>query len=206
MPPAQLPRRRRSGSSRKRPLPVHLSAHERDLLLGFAIDSAPRGVPNGAERDAAIIGIGVYAGLRVSEIQHLDLDDVDLESLTLLVREGKGGKDRELPIHPELGALIAGYLSTRVDTDTDPALLLSRLGKRISIRALRDVVYRVSRQAGIAKRISPHKLRHTFATLLVDKGADTMVVRELLGHASVSTTQIYVHVSQRRKRGEVDRL
>ncbi|MEX2439670.1 MAG: tyrosine-type recombinase/integrase [Actinomycetota bacterium] len=204
MPPAQLPRRRRSGSSRKRPLPVHLSAHERDLLLGFAIDSAPRGVPNGAERDAAIIGIGVYAGLRVSEIQHLDLDDVDLESLTLLVREGKGGKDRELPIHPELGALIAGYLSTRVDTD--PALLLSRLGKRISIRALRNVVYRVARQAGVAKRISPHKLRHTFATLLLDKDVDIRTVQELLGHASIGTTQIYTHVSQGRKRKGVDRL
>ena len=192
----------------RRSLPVYLTERERDLLVEAALESAPRGVPAGALRDTAAIALGVYAGLRVSEIRALDRDDVDLEDLTVRVREGKGGKDREVPLHETAGQLVRAYLAER-DQHHDaghPALFISRRGKRISVRAIQRMLVRVARAAAISKRISPHKLRHTFATLLLESGADLRTVQELLGHASIATTEIYTHVSGPHRRRAVDRL
>lgn len=185
-------------------LPVYLTQRERDVVLEAALASSPRGVPNGGIRNAAILAIGLYAGLRVSEIVHLDVSDVDLEAGTLRVKQGKGAKDREVPVHPELGAAIALYLETR--SDADPALVVSRLGRRISVSAVQRLVLHVARDAGLVKRVSPHKLRHSFATLLLERDVDLRVIQELLGHESIATTEIYTHISQRRKREGIDRL
>jgi integrase/recombinase XerC len=159
-------------------------------------------VPHGALRDRALIAILVLAGLRIAELQHLDRDDVDLIELEVLVREGKGGKDRSVPLHLDAAIAVEEYLNARVDDDQ--ALFLSRLGKRASVRTLRDVVYRVAREALLRKKISPHKLRHTFATIVYDKTGDLMAVKELLGHESLKTTEIYTHLSRSRLRRAVD--
>lgn len=151
----------------------------------------------------AFIAIGVYAGLRVSEIRNLDRTDVDLEELTVLVRHGKGDKDRELPLHRRAAAAITAYLDAR--EDKDPALILSRQGSRISVRALQRLVLAIAREAGLSKHVTPHKLRHTFATLLLEEDVDLRVIQELLGHESIATTELYVAVSQRRKRRGIDR-
>jgi site-specific recombinase XerD len=122
----------------------------------------------------------------------------------VLVRHGKGDKDRLVPLATAAADAIAAYQLAR--TDDDEALFLSRRGTRISIRALREVVYRLAGDAQLAKHISPHKLRHTFATLLLEKGADLREVQDLLGHSSVQTTEIYTHTTARRRRAAVDRL
>ena len=190
--------------SRPKRLPVYLTERERDLVLKVARERAPRGVPNGALRDAAIVAVGVYAGLRVSEIRNLDRADVDLDALNIRVREGKGAKDREVPLHVEAGILVEEYLATR--QDDDPAVFVSRLGRRMSVRSYQRLVANLAGSAELAKHITPHKLRHTFATLLLDADVDLRTVQELLGHESVATTQVYTHVSGRRRRTAIDRL
>ncbi len=204
MPPERRVSSKSRRSSRPARLPVFLTERERDLVLEAARRSAPRGVRAGAARDSAVIAIGVYAGLRVAEISALDRADVDLEDLAVLVRQGKGGKDRVVPLNIAAAIAVEEYLATR--DDEDPALFVSRKGGRLSVRAIQRMVRRVAGDAELAKRVTPHKLRHTFATLLIENDADVFTVQELLGHASVATTQIYVHVSRARKRGAVDRL
>jgi site-specific recombinase XerD len=201
-----MPSQRRfvRGKRRSEKLPVYLTERERDLIIEAALESAPRGVPDGAIRNAAILAIGLFAGLRVSEIRHLDRVDVDLDGLTVRVREGKGAKDRELPLHRDAGVLVSAYLKTRADGD--PALLLSRRGSRISVRAIQQLVRHLATDAGLAKKVSPHKLRHTFATLLLEKGTDLRTIQELLGHESVATTEIYTHTSHALKRVGIDKL
>lgn len=197
-------------SRRPRKLPVYLTAAERDAILEAAFDSAPRGVPAGAARNTAILAIGLYAGLRVSEICRLDVGDIDLDAGTIRVREGKGGKDRELPLHAFAGELVAAYLATRLPSDRmggrGSPVFVSRQGSRIHPRTVQRMVAALATDAGLAKRVSPHKLRHTFATLLLEEDVDLRVIQELLGHASIATTELYLHISQRRKRGAVDRL
>jgi integrase/recombinase XerC len=149
-----------------------------------------------------VISTGVFAGLRVAELHKLDRDDVDLNELDVMVRHGKGDKDRLIPLRLEAAIAIDEYLRAR--SDMEPALFLSRRGSRASIRALRDVVYRVVKEASLTKKISPHKLRHTFATLLYDKTGDLLTLKELLGHESLATTQIYTHVATERKRRAID--
>jgi len=197
-------RRKRRKSRKPRRLPVHLTEHERDELLEVAADRAPRGVPAGTLRDLAILVVGFYQGLRVSEIRNLDRSDVDLQAMSLLVRQGKGGKDRELPLHRETAWAIKAYLSTRVDSD--PALFLSRNCARISARQIQRMTKELAGGAGISKRVTPHKLRHTFATLLLERGVDVRVIQELLGHENLQTTEIYTFVDRGPKREGVDRL
>jgi site-specific recombinase XerD len=134
----------------------------------------------------------------------MDRSDVDFDAKTMLVREGKGGKDRELPLHDETAWALQTYLATRVDSQ--PALFLSRQRTRISARQIQRMVRAVADSAGITKRVTPHKLRHTFATLLLERGVDTRVIQELLGHESLSTTQIYTYVTQGPKREAMDKL
>lgn len=198
---------RRVASTKRRSarkLPVWLTPAERDAILLAAMTSAPRGVHAGAERNAAILALGLYAGLRVSEISKLDQGDVDLDQLLVHVREGKGAKDREVPLHREGAQIIRAYLSHR--SSRLPPLFLSRQGNRISVRAIQRLVLNLASDAGLKKSVSPHKLRHTFATLLLDSGADLEVIRELLGHESIATTQIYLHTSTAATRRAVDRL
>ncbi len=152
-------------------------------LLGARTDSA---------RDHAILEMLYATGLRVAELVGLDLDDLDRGERTVRV-VGKGAKARIVLYGAGAAAALEAYLSRR-RTGRGP-LLLGRSGRRLGPRSVFEIVRRRARAAGIARRVSPHTLRHTFATHLLDAGADLRMIQELLGHSRLSTTQRYTHVS-----------
>jgi integrase/recombinase XerC len=178
-------------------LPDYLDPHQVEALLAAPDTTVPQG-----QRDRAIMEVLYASGLRVSELVSLNLSNVDLRHRELRVW-GKGGKERlALLGEPACRALkryvrdgrpqfIKGNKATK-------ALFLSRLGTRLSTRSVSNILHKYAKLAGLRMRVTPHILRHTFATHLLDGGADLRTVQELLGHADLSTTQIYTHVSQAR--------
>ena len=177
-------------------IPVVLSADEMLALLQvkFAEDAAGR-------RDRAMIELFYSAGIRLSELTGLNLEDIRFQEGLVKVR-GKGRKERIVPFgRPALQAIEA-YLQKRpelrkegTDEEGEEALFLSTRGKRMNPRGVSRVVEWVVRESGIGRKISPHALRHTFATHLLDAGADLRSIQEMLGHKSLSTTQKYTSVS-----------
>jgi site-specific recombinase XerD len=192
------------GSEKPRRLPVFLNRPELGLAMEALDRLSPRGVVAGAERNTAAVVMLAYSGLRVAELVSLDRDDVDLEAGTIHVRHGKGDRERIVPLHALAAKALTRYLTSRFDDD--PALFVSRNRRRVSTSQIRRIVEAVAGEAGIHKRVTPHKLRHTFATLLLEKGVDVRVIQELLGHSSITSTMIYTHVAQEQKRGAVDLL
>jgi site-specific recombinase XerD len=152
-----------------------------------------------ALRNRALLELVYSAGLRSAEAVGLDLGDVDFEQEHVHVRSGKGGKDRVVPLGEEAGYWVARYLR-----EARPRLLIGRRGAQnalfLSVRGRRLDTSTLRRQLR-----NPHRLRHAFATHLLEGGADMRVIQELLGHASLSTTQIYSHVDARRLRRVYDR-
>ena len=157
-------------------------------------------------RDQAILEILYSAGLRLSEVVHLNLGDVNLDSQTLRV-QGKGQKDRQVPMGKIAVKALRAYLIDRgekLESGTPQAtpkefrkaLFLTLKGTRISSRAVQEIVRKRACSAGLKEGVHTHTLRHSFATHLLDGGADLRIVQELLGHSSPSATQIYTHVSQ----------
>jgi integrase/recombinase XerC len=147
--------------------------------------------PRGGVRDTAIIELLYASGLRVSELVGLDLRDVDLAELTVRVL-GKGRKERIVPFGGAAARALRDCLAVR--GSADGAVFLNRRGGRLTVRSVHTIVRRQARAAGIVRRVSPHTLRHTFATHLLDSGADLRMIQELLGHGRLSTTQRYTHV------------
>jgi site-specific recombinase XerD len=159
-------------------------------------------------RDRAMFELTYSCGLRCEEIVTLDLDSVDFESEQLRVR-GKGGKERLLPVGEPAQRALERYLETArpallLGEPDEPALLLSRRGRRLSSSDVRRRLRRWVREAAIGAGISPHSLRHAFATHLLEGGADLRSIQELLGHASISTTQIYTRVDPSRLRRQYE--
>ena len=195
---AQNPAELLPGPRSESRLPRVLTAAEvRELL-----DRLPAGKPL-ERRDRAMLEVAYSCGLRCSELVGLDLDSVDFESETIRVR-GKGGQERVVPLgEPAQRALTAYLQRARTALISDPAeraLLVSKSGRRLSPS---DVTRRLGRwvqEAAIAGRVSPHALRHSFATHMLEGGADLRSIQELLGHASISTTQIYTRVDPGRLR------
>jgi site-specific recombinase XerD len=171
-------------------LPRVLSGTEMGALLDTPVDS-PIDV-----RDHAVLELLYAAGLRVSELCGLDRDGVDLRGRTVRVL-GKGGKERRVPIHETAAAALSRWLEEGRETMAGPpeAVFVNRRGARLGPRDVRRIL-----DARAASPTHPHALRHTYATHLLDGGADLRVVQELLGHASLATTQIYTHVSKERLR------
>ncbi len=187
----------------ERRLPGHLDRAQLETLLSAAETRAQQGGFN-AVRDRAILEMFYSGGLRLSELRGIDVSDLDLVAGMVKVR-GKGRKERILPVGGPAQRALREYERVRdallARTPSPPerrAFFLSRLGRRISRRALHDAV--ISRLAEVDEGagLSAHSLRHSFATHLLDAGADLRAVQELLGHASVSTTQIYTHTSVER--------
>lgn len=171
-----------------RRLPRVLSEQQATAVL----DGAAEGVTSHALRDRALLEVMYGAGLRVSEVAGLDVDDVDLHRGMVQVRRGKGGKERRVPMGPVAVDAISLWLPHR--TTANRALFQNQRGGRLSDRSMR----RICEQAGVSEGVGgvhPHALRHSFATHLLDNGADLRGIQELLGHASLSTTQRYTHVS-----------
>jgi integrase/recombinase XerC len=147
--------------------------------------------PRGTGRDVAIVELLYASGLRVSELAGLDLRDVDLAEMTVRVL-GKGRKERIVPFGEAAARALRDYLAAR--GSAGGAVFLNRRGGRLTVRTVHTIVRRQARAAGILRRVSPHTLRHTFATHLLDSGADLRMIQELLGHDRLSTTQRYTHV------------
>ncbi|MDP3804362.1 MAG: tyrosine recombinase XerC [Candidatus Omnitrophota bacterium] len=157
-------------------------------------------------RDRSILETLYSAGIRVSELVGLDVDDVDFISEVIKVM-GKGHKERMVPIGEPAVSALRKYLDKRGEErvkDKD-AVFLNKSGKRLTDRSVRRVVDKYVRATSVAEHISPHSLRHSFATHLLDRGADLRSVQELLGHMNLSTTQIYTHVTMERLKTVYDK-
>ncbi|MCF8587640.1 site-specific tyrosine recombinase XerD [Gordonia liuliyuniae] len=162
------------------------------ILQAASVSEGPR-----ALRDRALLELLYSCGARISEAVGLDVDDIDVEHRAVVLR-GKGGKERIVPVgRPALAALDAYLVRGRpalVKKGT-PALFLNVRGGRLSRQSAWQVLVDTAERAGVDKDVSPHTLRHSFATHLLDGGADVRVVQELLGHSSVTTTQVYTLVT-----------
>ena len=175
-------------------LPRTLDVDEVEQLLAGVVGDGPA-----ALRDRALLELLYSTGARISEAVGLDVDDLDAGARTVLLR-GKGGKDRIVPVgRPALAAVDAYLVRARpalaAKGPGNPALLLNARGGRMSRQSAWHGLRAAADAAGISAEVSPHTLRHCFATHLLAGGADVRVVQELLGHASVATTQIYTHVT-----------
>ncbi|MEI8082176.1 MAG: tyrosine recombinase XerC [Actinomycetes bacterium] len=164
------------------------------------LDAPDTGTPAGL-RDGAILELLYATGLRVAELSALDVGDVDLAQ-GLVKATGKGDKQRIVPLHRIAVARVRAWLSAgrpRLSgVGSGEALFLNRSGTRMQPGAVRRMMTRYLRVIGAVDSLSPHAIRHTFATRLLENGADLRTVQELLGHVALSTTQIYTHVSVKR--------
>jgi integrase/recombinase XerD len=175
-----------------RTLPIFLSIAEVEALLNAPSAETPSGI-----RDRAMLEVLYATGLRVSELIHLKANDVNLVD-GFVIPMGKGRKERMVPLGRQaitwVKAWLAGPRGTMLKGRPSTALFVSPRGKPFSRMGLWKLIRRHALAAGIDKPLSPHKLRHSFATHLVSRGADLRVVQAMLGHADLSTTQIYTHV------------
>jgi len=177
-------------------LPKSLSMADVDKLLQLPTGDDPRAV-----RDQAILEVMYASGLRASELATLKLENINFESGFLRVI-GKGNKERIVPIGRQALERLKLYLDRMrpklVRPHTPSALFLSNRGRQLSRVTLWKMVSGCAKRAGVAKHVSPHMLRHSFATHLLENGADLRVIQEMLGHADISTTQVYTHVDSQR--------
>ena len=175
-------------------LPSFLTIEEINRLLETPDLSTPQGL-----RDRALLELLYASGIRVSELVSINLEQVNLDTNEIRVW-GKGSKERVVLIGKPAARALTAYLNQGrprlLGKRGSNALLLNRYGKRLIERRVQRILEKYTNIAGIGKRVYPHMLRHTFATHLLDGGADLRVVQELLGHASLSSTQIYTHVSK----------
>lgn len=189
----------------QRPLPVVLTLGQIDELLALPLTLKPEGPQRSAkwapQRDAAILELFYSTGLRLHELVKLDVKDINHLDESLRVT-GKGRKDRICPVGGPALRAIQKYRSA-ANVHTGP-LFLSKGKDRITMRAVSDILQKYLRHSSIGFKVSPHKLRHSFATHLLNNGADLRSVQELLGHANLSTTQIYTHVSTTRMKEVYD--
>jgi integrase/recombinase XerD len=177
-------------------LPKVLSRGDVDCLL-----RAPKGTDPGALRDRALLELMYACGLRASEAIDLEVGDIDLDAGVLRAR-GKGSKERLVPVGREAVAAVKIYLERGRQLLTaasdDRHLFVNRRGTGLTRQGLYKIVQRHARAVGLEDRMSPHTLRHTFATHLLAGGCDLRAVQEMLGHADIATTQIYTHLSAER--------
>lgn len=179
---------------RGEPVPKYLSIEETARLLASA-EKQPRNF-------AILVTLG-YTGLRVSELCALDLEDVEFSTHTLTVRHGKGDKGRIVPVDEKCLHAMTAYLD-KVGAVPGGALFRSSRGQRLYPRAIQRMIKTYARRAAIQRSVTPHILRHTFATTLLANGADIRIIQKLLGHRSIATTQIYTHVDDRLLRQAFD--
>jgi integrase/recombinase XerD len=178
-------------------LPVTLDYHGIEALLAAPPTDRKIGL-----RDRAMLELMYASGLRVSEVSKLTLSELNLEAGFLRV-VGKGNKERIVPVGKKAAEWLQRYISEARSAlgRNKPArseVFLSSRGTALSPKTIWLLIKKYTRRAGISKNVTPHTLRHSFATHLLDNGADLRVIQEMLGHADISTTQIYTHVDQRR--------
>lgn len=179
-----------SSPKKEKHLPLFLTEEEVTRLIESVIAKDEMGL-----RDRAILEVFYSTGIRISELAGLNLDSVDFISGVIKVF-GKGKKERLVPIGDIAIAALRNYLDGR--QKQSEAVFLNKHGKRITDRGIRGIVAKYLRLASMKQGISPHTLRHSFATHLLNRGADLRSVQELLGHANLSTTQVYTHLTTER--------
>lgn len=186
----------------RRKLPVFLSLREKKRLL-----KTLRGRTSSVSfRDRVMIEVLLHTGIRLSELVNLDLDDVDLDDKRLCIR-AKGGNEQFKFIKTSLRSLLKTYLTRyRLQVPDEPALFVSNWRRRISGRQVEARVAHWVKESGIDKPISPHKLRHTFATHLLRIEGNLKLVQRALGHASITSTTVYTHVSDEEVREALEHL
>jgi integrase/recombinase XerD len=180
----------------ERNLPKVLSVDEVDLLLNSLNENSPIDL-----RDKAMVEVLYATGLRVSELISLDLDSINL-TMGFIRCIGKGGKERIVPLGRIAKASVEKYLISGrpvlLKKSNSNAMFLNQRGKRLTRQGFWKILNIIQRKVGLSTNISPHTLRHSFATHLLENGADLRSVQEMLGHADISTTQIYTHVTKTR--------
>lgn len=180
----------------KRVLPETLSLEDVEKLLSPPDESSPEGI-----RDKSMLELLYATGTRVSELVELRLNDVNFE-LGYIIAYGKGSKQRIVPIGEKAKIKLREYLDTSrpklLKSRTSPHLFVTRLGRKMTRQGFWKVIKAYSRKSGLTKKISPHTLRHSFATHLLERGADLRAIQVMLGHSDISTTQIYTHVERER--------
>ena len=189
------------GPRRERRLPTFLTQEQIDTLL-----AAPDGDKPQTLRDRALLELLYACGLRVSEVVGIDVPDVDLDDRAARVF-GKGSRERLVVMGKPAARAVKRYLSEgrpKLAQQPQTALFLNRDGGRLSQRAVQIIVRKHAVAAGIERSVHPHLLRHTFATHMLEGGAEIRVVQTLLGHANVNTTQIYTHVTDASKRRAIE--
>jgi integrase/recombinase XerD len=169
-----------------------LTAEEAESILSQPNIGDPIGL-----RDRAILETFYSTGMRRSELAHLKLCDVDTERATATIRQGKGKKDRHIPLGDRAALWIKKYLSEARPRSTDQTVFLSNAGEELAVDYLTELVREYVNQANIGKRGACHMFRHTMATLMLEGGADTRHIQVMLGHADLKTTQIYTHLAIR---------
>jgi integrase/recombinase XerC len=183
-----------SSPKQDKKLPSYLTVDEVNKFLAAPDISTPTG-----QRDHAILELLYASGLRVSELAHLTRSQIDMDTREIRII-GKGSKERLVLMGKPAQAAIAVYLTEGrhklLGMKKTDAVFINRYGKQLIERRIQKIVTKYARAGGIKKKVHPHTIRHTFATHLLDGGADLRVVQELLGHASLTTTQIYTHVSK----------
>jgi tyrosine recombinase XerC len=184
-----------SSPKRKKRLPTFLTISQMESLLRLPAKESFQGL-----RDLAILELFYSTGMRLSELGNLNLSSIDFPGEVARVL-GKGRKERIIPVGKEALGVLRNYLNSRKlafkgnSEINGEAIFVNRLGKRLSARSIGRIVKKYAVQISEDRKTSPHTLRHTFATHLLDQGADLLAVKELLGHESLSTTQIYTHVT-----------
>ncbi|GAM09843.1 tyrosine recombinase XerC [Geobacter sp. OR-1] len=178
-----------STPKKEKKVPYHLAIDEVTALV-----EAPGGTSTPALRDKAILELLYSSGLRVSELTGLNISGIDLSSGLVKVL-GKGGKQRIVPVGSHAVKSVSSYLQALPPTGPDRALFLNNRGGRLTRRSVARIIDRYILHLATMKKVSPHTLRHTFATHLLESGVDLRAIQELLGHSSLSTTQKYTHVN-----------
>ena len=198
----------RSSKIRTSAEPIYLRLPQARVYM----DTISRSGLKTAIRDLAIMKLFLYCGLRLSELVNLDLKDLQLTDEPSIKVIGKGNKERRVPLHGEVATTLKEYLPWRNELkpkgNDANALFLSLRKRRINPRTIQVMVKKYAKKSGLdnAGEITPHKLRHTFASLLYKETKDLRVLQELLGHSSVSTTQIYTHTDPEQRRKTVDQM
>lgn len=182
----------------EKPLPKTLTVDETFKILDSSVPHMEMISDNEAQfrisRDRAILELLYSSGLRVGELVGLDLKHLNI-NLGIVRVMGKGKKERIVPVGEKAIEALRSYLRSRGDPDSEEPLFLNSRGGRLTSRSVERLVKKYTRASGIIRTVSPHSLRHSFATHLLDAGADIREIQEMLGHASLSTTQRYIHLS-----------
>ena len=187
-----------------KPLPDAISISQvRQLINQPAKSSEPE-----AKRDRAMLELLYASGMRVSELVSLNLNDIDIKGGSVRCF-GKGNKERMVPIYQQVAKVVDEYITQvrthLVHSDEEQALFLNQRGDRLTRQGLWQILKAYAKSAGLSKQVTPHTLRHSFATHMLSGGADLRSLQELLGHANISTTQIYTHLTSEHIRRTYDK-